>query len=358
MSEQLTEEKVHYVDPERFTIVTKQHPLAAHLYTPRVEMKLPMSFLESVKDGIQQPVLAFVYRPETGDPQLIVYAGRQRVKAAQYLKLKQHQTVTVPTIVREIDNLGALKQQIIENSQRTANDFITKATEARNFVGGDGMRVEEVAKAFGVTGQTIHNWINIMDLPEPVIKAVQAEKISPVAALQLAKSGKRGEKLPDDQIIANLKAVLTQEVESEGKKVKVREVKEKTIDPTKTLKPSGQEIRALLKKDNVPSIARLFAQYILGDINLQQTKTLAQAEGLNFDWLVKLSSDEIKPPKAKKSESVVEDKPKKTRQSKTQKKAAQQMEKEAAFPGDVQVAVEEQVETKPVSSSVLDDIFG
>ena len=168
--------------PEELEIITdKEDPL----YDPRVELPVEENLILNIMyHGILENVIA----TKRGDKAIVV-AGRQRVKAAleanKRLKAQGKELVRVPTVFRRGDEIAQVGVMISENEIRQSDGILGKADKCRKFL--DMGRTEaEAATVFGVTIQTIKNWLEIISLTPSVKKAVDNGMISATAAAKLS----------------------------------------------------------------------------------------------------------------------------------------------------------------------------
>lgn len=173
---------MYMAEPESLTIVTdKEDPL----YDPRVELPVEESMVLNI---MHQGVIQNIQAVRRGDKYVVV-TGRQRVKSAieanKRLKKQGKETIRVPVVLsrgNESDQFGVL---ISENELRQNDSPIAKAEKCKKFL--DMGRTEaEAAIVFGVTPQTIKNWMKIVSLCAFVKKAVDRDMISATAAAKLA----------------------------------------------------------------------------------------------------------------------------------------------------------------------------
>jgi ParB family chromosome partitioning protein len=115
--------------------------------------------------GIVQPIV--VRALPQGGYQLV--AGERRLRAARLAGLE-----TVPVLVREVDESGALELALIENLQR---EDLNPIDEARGYVSLmelSGMSQSDVAGRVGRDRSTVANAIRLLDLPEDVQELLTA----------------------------------------------------------------------------------------------------------------------------------------------------------------------------------------
>ncbi len=124
---------------------------------------------ESIKlHGLLQPVLV---RPCGGRFQLI--AGERRWRAAQQAGL-----ATVPCRILELEDQQVYEVAIEENLKRKDLGVLEKADAFRDYLARFGCTIEELAGRLSMNRATLSNYLRLLDLPDAVKKAVNAEKIS------------------------------------------------------------------------------------------------------------------------------------------------------------------------------------
>lgn len=185
MSKQAIEAKrgtVFHLEPERLTLVTdKNHPL----YDPRVELPYDESMVLNIAlHGVLEPILI-----RKNGTAIEVVAGRGRTKAAlevnRRLKAEGKPTLLIPAMLKggtDADLFGIL---ISENEIRHEDSMINKGEKARKLL-NMGRSIQEIALTFGVSRQSVENWLNIQQLPEKIKTAVENKELSATAAIQLS----------------------------------------------------------------------------------------------------------------------------------------------------------------------------
>lgn len=140
-------------------------------FQPRKEFE-PESLTElaeSIKlHGLLQPILV---RPCGGRFQLI--AGERRWRAAQQAGL-----ATIPCRILELEDRQVYEVAIEENLKRKDLGVLEKADAFRDYLERFGCTIEELAGRLSMNRATLSNYLRLLELPEPVKKAVNAEKIS------------------------------------------------------------------------------------------------------------------------------------------------------------------------------------
>ena len=171
------------IEPERLTLVSdKNHPL----YDPRVENEPEESMIANVA---MNGVLNDIHVRKNGEA-IEVIAGRGRTKSALEVNRRRLAEGTVPMLVpvvvkggTDADMFGIM---ISENEIRRDDTMLIKGNKARKLL-NMGYTVQEIAVTFGVSYQTVNNWLEAEELPLPIKDAVEAGEMTASAAIQLSK---------------------------------------------------------------------------------------------------------------------------------------------------------------------------
>lgn len=119
--------------------------------------------VESVRElGVLQPILV----RETGEGFELI-AGERRWRAAQRAGL-----VTIPAIVRHLDDVGSLEQALVENLHRQDLNALEEASAYQQLIDDFNLSQEEVAKRVGKSRSSIANMLRLFSLPPAVQKLV------------------------------------------------------------------------------------------------------------------------------------------------------------------------------------------
>lgn len=225
--------KYFFMDPIELTLVTdKAHPL----YDPRVEREPEERLVRNIISyGVKNPILV----RKNGD-KVEVVAGRQRTKAAieanKRLERDGFEKILVPVIPARGDDKSMVGVMILENELRQDDNPFEKANKALNLYNA-GWGEDELATVFGVTEQTIGNWLRLHDLSDSVKDAVQAGDLSASAAGELAHLDREEQ---DKQL---------EELQTDGEKLtaaKVRNaVQEKDGKPPVKLRPKREIMKIM-----------------------------------------------------------------------------------------------------------------
>lgn len=124
---------------------------------------------ESVKQhGVLQPILV---RPHGGHFQLI--AGERR-----WLSAKRAGLTTIPCRVMLLEDRDVCEAALEENIKRQDLNALEKAHAFKAYLERFGSTIEELAGRLSLNRSTVSNFIRLLDLPEPVQKALRADRIS------------------------------------------------------------------------------------------------------------------------------------------------------------------------------------
>ncbi len=111
------------------------------------------------KRGVLQPILV---RPDPDAPgQFQIVAGERRWRAAKMAEL-----ATIPTVVRDVDELELLEFGIIENVQRSDLNPIEEAEAYNALMKRFGRTQESLAESVGKGRVHIANTLRLLNLPE------------------------------------------------------------------------------------------------------------------------------------------------------------------------------------------------
>lgn len=142
--------------------------------------------LDIMVRGVVLPVV--ITKGEDGEAVLV--DGRQRVMAAREAnrRLKAQGAkvlVRVPAVYRQGDDMNLYAAMVAANEHRQEDDAMGRARKAARLL-ALGASEEEAAVAFGVSRQTISNWLKLLKLSPEVAQAVKEGTIKPTAAGKLA----------------------------------------------------------------------------------------------------------------------------------------------------------------------------
>ncbi|RKR07252.1 chromosome segregation DNA-binding protein [Kushneria sinocarnis] len=115
------------------------------------------------RQGVMQPI---VVRPlaDAGDEQRFeIIAGERRWRAAQLAELE-----TIPAVVRELDDEGALAMSLIENIQRENLNPVEESVALRRLMDEFELTQQQVADTLGKSRAQIANLLRLLALEESV----------------------------------------------------------------------------------------------------------------------------------------------------------------------------------------------
>jgi len=126
----------------------------------------------SIKErGIIQPII--VRKSADQNLKYEIIAGERRWLAAQKAGLHE-----VPVVITDVDDLKSLEFAIVENVQRHDLNAIEEARGYQRLIEEFSYDQEKVAKFIGKSRSHIANFLRLLNLPEEVLKLVEAKKLS------------------------------------------------------------------------------------------------------------------------------------------------------------------------------------
>ncbi len=130
---------------------------------------------DSIREqGVLQPLIVRPCRPARVDSLVTheIVAGERRWRAARIAGL-----VTVPVVVRELDDQSALAVALIENLQREDLNPIEQARSLARLAAEFGLTHREVAAAVGRSRSSVSNLLRLLDLHDEVKDLLCAGRI-------------------------------------------------------------------------------------------------------------------------------------------------------------------------------------
>jgi ParB family chromosome partitioning protein len=100
-------------------------------------------------------------------------AGERRWRAAVASGLK-----TVPAIVRDMDDRGALEVALVENLQREDLNPVERARAYRRLLTDFGLTQDEVARRVGRSQSSVANTLRLLSLPGEVLASLESGRIT------------------------------------------------------------------------------------------------------------------------------------------------------------------------------------
>ena len=118
------------------------------------------SLADSIEQvGVLQPILV---RP-TGEGEFQLIAGERRWRAARQAGL-----TLIPAIVREVRDVGALEQAVVENLHRQDLNALEEAAAFQQLIDDFGFTQEELARRVGKSRPSVTNTLRLLNLPPAI----------------------------------------------------------------------------------------------------------------------------------------------------------------------------------------------
>jgi ParB family chromosome partitioning protein len=199
-------------------------------YQPRKDLDEDelQQLAESIKEhGLLQPI---VVRRMNDRFQII--AGERRLRAATKAGM-QH----VPAQVRDVDDRQMAELAIVENLQRKDLGPLEKAASFQQYLQTYRCTQEELAGRLKINRSTIANLIRLLELPEPVQKALRDGKISQGHARALLPLGDEQEQIKFVRRIAK-EDLSVREVETQVKRL----IRHEDVEPLRVVSPDQEPL--------------------------------------------------------------------------------------------------------------------
>ena len=121
--------------------------------------------------GVLQPILVRPYPGKPGEYQIV--AGERRWRAAQRAGL-----ITLPVLVRELNDQETLELALIENLQRADLNAMEEAAAYASLINLSGGAQQDIADAVGKSRSHVANTLRLLQLPEEVQVLVRDGRLS------------------------------------------------------------------------------------------------------------------------------------------------------------------------------------
>jgi len=148
--------------------------LASNKFQPRktFDEDSLQDLTNSIKErGIIQPII--VRKSSDDSSKYEIIAGERRWLAAQKAGLHE-----VPVVITDVDDLKSLEFAIVENVQRNDLNAIEEARGYQRLIKEFSYDQEKVAQFIGKSRSHIANFLRLLNLPEPVLKLVETQKLT------------------------------------------------------------------------------------------------------------------------------------------------------------------------------------
>lgn len=140
-------------------------------YQPRIDMH--QESLQDLADSIsEQGVVQPIVVRAIGAGRYEIIAGERRWRAAQLAGLHE-----IPSVVREVDDRGAIAIALIENIQRENLNPIEEARALKRLVDEFGVTHEGAAHAVGRSRAAVSNLLRLLDLEDAVKEMVERREL-------------------------------------------------------------------------------------------------------------------------------------------------------------------------------------
>jgi ParB family chromosome partitioning protein len=236
-----------------------EHPL----YDERIKLPLDENLIRNIQAlGVIENVTV---RKNGGVPEVV--AGRRRVLHAREASRRNVEKgmpeILVPTTVLRSDDRHAFAIAISENEQRRNDDPVTRAKKAARLM-RMGMGEDDLAIVFGLTKQQIKNLLSILDLDAKVQKAIEAEKITFTAAIQLTDLKREDQVAKLDEMLAAGATGV-----AEAKRQRQARKSGKSAEGTHGRRPGTPVLRKIIENEefmaNLSEDAQNLLHWVLGD---------------------------------------------------------------------------------------------
>ena len=217
--------------------------IVANRYQPRghFDEEALNSLTESVRTlGVLQPVLV----RKVGEEYELI-AGERRWRAAKRAGL-----ATIPAVVKDSDDAGALEQAVVENLHRQDLNPLEEAAAYQQLVEDFSLTQDQVATRVGKSRSAVANLLRLFQLPPSVQKLVRDGAISLGHAKVLLSTPDRSyQELLAKRIVAegltvrDVEALLAERAELEGQ---LDDAPERPAKPRELRPPGLMELESLL----------------------------------------------------------------------------------------------------------------
>lgn len=267
------------VYPEMLTLVTdKEH----YLYSPDVNEPFEESWVKAaMSGGMPDPIEV----QRVGDD-LIVVDGRKRTKscveANKRLRASGREPIRVRILRERGDEAEMMGLMISSNELRREDSLPIKAMKLSRYL-ATGKTKKEAAITFGITLQSVENWIAYHSLPAVLKKTVEEGLMKASAAMALS-----------GLTVEEQKAKL-EELRASGAKITTATARNVKAGKAATAsRPSRKVVESLLRLDEIPGEFIAFIKWILGE---KKVEDVAEVNS----WF-RLPERPVKVPKSAKSQ--------------------------------------------------------
>lgn len=176
-----------YMDPNELIVVgVDTTDDAAHpLWDPRIRLPLDEAMIRNIQiNGVIEPVIA-----TREHNRAYVVNGRRRTLHAREASRRQVaaglDAIRIPVIFKQGSELRLFGISQSANRFRVNDGQLVSARNAQRML-DLGAAVEDVAASFGVSDQTVRNWLQMLQLAPEILDAMESREIAATTALMLA----------------------------------------------------------------------------------------------------------------------------------------------------------------------------
>lgn len=176
---------------------------------------------ESIEqNGILQPI---ILTKTKGGYQIV--AGERRYRASQILRLK-----TIPSIIRDYDELEKSKLSIIENIQREDLNPLDETTAYKDLIDNYNLTQNDLSEAIGKSRSYIANMLRLLNLNDNIQELLRSNKLSTAHARTLVgmeddKANKLAQRIIDEKLsVRDIERIVKFSKRSKIKKQKEEDI--------------------------------------------------------------------------------------------------------------------------------------
>jgi len=271
------------VDPADVVVVGIDTPDGPEhfLYDERIKLDLDESMVRSIMhDGVIEPVVVTAIG---GKPHVV--DGRQRVRCAREANRRLEERGAEPVRVAIVNRRGRLEDlfgvSISANEVRRDDEPLQKGRKVQRYL-AMGRTEEEAALAFGVSVQSVRNWLALIELDPTVRKRVETGELKPTAALQLQQLEPEAQREAAESLVERSKAGERVTTRTARRERQERQSASGNGKPASAIneRPSLALIRAVVetgekRKPPLSTEAVLVLRWVLGDVLTESLPGLA-----------------------------------------------------------------------------------
>jgi ParB family chromosome partitioning protein len=129
---------------------------------------------DSIKvQGVVQPIVLRPGRGPGNDGRFILILGERRLRASRLAGKPE-----IPAIVKRVSEQQAAEMTLVENLQRQDLNCVEQAEAFANLSKNFKLTQEDIGKHAGISREQVSNYMRLLSLPESVVGALQAGKLT------------------------------------------------------------------------------------------------------------------------------------------------------------------------------------